>query len=483
MYTSTRDSKLSLTSQQALKTGFAPDGGLYVLPTFPQLDLRQMLAVPYQEQAVQVLLALLPDFGEATVRQAVTAAYGDNFASAEITPVKTVGRIHYLELFHGPTSAFKDIGLQLLPRLLQASLAAKDRVLILAATSGDTGKAALEGFKDVPQTGIAAFYPDGGVSPIQERQMTTTGGDNTAVAAISGNFDDAQTAVKAMLNDRALAAKLAPAQLSVANSINIGRLAPQVVYYFAAYRQLVQAGTIQVGEAVNFTVPTGNFGDVLAGYYAKQLGLPVNKFIVATNANSEVADFLATGVYDRNRQFLKTSSPSMDIQISSNLERLLYYKSNGDSALVAQLMQSLAETGRYQVPADLLAAIQEDFIGDKAVDHEVEAAIRSVADAQDYLMDPHTAVGYVVQQRLAIAGPTVLLSTASPFKFPQVVAEAALGEHYSDGFEAMQVLSAAYQLPIPAPLAQLADLPVRHHQLLAPEQMPDFVRQLAKEVL
>ncbi|MFD1484707.1 threonine synthase [Lacticaseibacillus baoqingensis] len=483
MYTSTRDSKLSLTSQQALKTGFAPDGGLYVLPTFTKLDLEAILAVPYQEQAVQVLLALLPDFGEATLRQAVTAAYGDNFSDPQITPVHTVGETHYLELFHGPTSAFKDIGLQLLPRLLQAALAANDRVLILAATSGDTGKAALEGFKDVPQTGIATFYPDGGVSPIQERQMTTTGGQNTTVAAISGNFDDAQSAVKAMLNDHALQAQLSPVQLSVANSINIGRLAPQVVYYFAAYRQLVQAGTIQVGERVNFTVPTGNFGDVLAGYYAKQLGLPVNKFIVATNANSEVSDFLATGVYDRNRQFLKTSSPSMDIQISSNLERLLYYKSNGDSALVAQLMQSLADTGRYQVPADLLAAIQADFVGGKAQDTEVLAAIRAVADAHGYLMDPHTAVGYVVQQRLALAGPTVLLATASPFKFPQVVAEAALGEHYADGFEAMQVLASAYHQAIPQPLAQLADLPIRHHQLLQPAQMPEFVAQFAQEVL
>ncbi len=483
MYTSTRNAKLQLTSQEALKTGFAPDGGLYVLPTFPRLDLNEMLQADYQAQAVMVLTELLPDFSKATLKQAVTAAYGDQWADSRITPLHRVKTTNFLELFHGPTSAFKDVGLQLLPRLLQAALAPSDRVLILAATSGDTGKAALEGFKDVPQTGIATFYPDGGVSPIQERQMTTTGGANTAVAAITGNFDDAQTAVKAMLNNAELAARLDHVKLSVANSINIGRLAPQVVYYFAAYRQLVEAGQIQAGDAVNFAVPTGNFGDVLAGYYAKQMGLPVNKFIVATNANSEVADFLATGVYDRNRAFLKTVSPSMDIQISSNLERLLYYKSNGDTQLVAKLMADLQATGRYQVPQSLLAAIQEDFIGGAAQDDDVIAAIEAVDRESGYLMDPHTANGYVVMQKANVAGQTVLLSTASPYKFPQVVAKAVLHQDFADGFAAMQALVAHSGVAIPQPLAMLPKLSVRHHQLLAPDAMPDWVAKLAKEML
>lgn len=483
MYTSTRNRDLSITSKQALKAGFASDGGLYVLPEFPKLDLAALLTQTYQQQALSVLSALLPDFTQAELRDAIQAAYGKQWDDAAITPLHTVGATHYLELFHGPTSAFKDIGLQLLPRLLAKALGADDRLLILAATSGDTGKAALEGFKDVAQTGIAAFYPAGGVSPIQEKQMTTTGGNNTAVAAIKGNFDDAQTAVKQMLNNAELAAKLGSVQLSVANSINIGRLAPQVVYYFNAYQQLVDGKVIKAGEAVNFTVPTGNFGDVLAGYYAKQLGLPVRKFIVATNSNSEVADFINTGVYDRNRPFLKTVSPSMDIQISSNLERLLFYKSQGNSALVADLMQQLQDAGRYQVPADLLAAIQADFVAGAASDEAAVAAIAAVAADHGYLMDPHTANGYVVQNALAEPGVTVLLSTASPYKFPQVVAQAVLHETYTDGFAAMQALAQYSAQPLPKALAALPGLPVRFDDVIAPEDMPRYVVDLAKKVL
>lgn len=482
MYTSTRDDQLQLTSKQALTKGFATDGGLFVLPTLPSVDLTQMLAADYQHQAQMVLSALLPDFEPAVIAQVVQAAYADQWDDARITPLKKVGDHYILELFHGPTSAFKDIGLQVLPRLLQYAIDAQTKVLILAATSGDTGKAALEGFKDVPQTAIATFYPEGGVSAIQEKQMRTTGGANTHVAAIKGNFDDAQTAVKAMLNNAQLAAQLGSVKLSVANSINIGRLAPQVVYYFNAYQQLVRSGVIKVGEKINFTVPTGNFGDVLAGYYAKLMGLPVNKLIVATNANSEVADFLATGIYDRNREFVKTVSPSMDIQISSNLERLLFYKSGGDSALVAKLMQELAETGRYQVCNDLLAAIQQDFVAGAASDAAVVSAISTVDANAGYVMDPHTANGYVVQQRLQVPGVTVLLSTASPFKFPQVVAGSVLNQHFDSGFAAMAALHEQLQLAIPAPLAALADLPERFDTVLMPQAMPKWVAQIAKEM-
>ena len=302
------------------------------------------------------------------------------------------------------------------------------------------------------------------------------------MAAIKGNCGDAQTAVKHMLNNADLAAKLGTEKLSVANSINIGRLAPQVVYYFNAYQQLIEAGAIKVGEPINFTVPTGNFGDVLAGYYAKLMGLPVNKLIVATNDNCEVADFLTSGIYDRNREFIKTVSPSMDIQISSNLERLLFYKSGGDSQLVAKLRQDLTETGRYQVPESLLAAIQADFVAGAASDDEVRQVIDSVATTADYVMDPHTANGYVVQQRLKVPGVTVLLSTASPFKFPQVVAEAILHQQFASGFDAMAALRAQRHLTIPTPLAQLEQLPERFDTVLAPDAMPAWVAKLAKEM-
>jgi threonine synthase len=482
MYTSTRNAQLQLNSKEALTQGFATDGGLFVLPTLPKVDLAKMLATNYQGQAKIVLSALLPDFEAEVIDQVVTQAYGQQWDDDRITPLQKLNDQYVLELFHGPTSAFKDIGLQVLPRLLHNAIDAQTKVLILAATSGDTGKAALEGFKDVPQTGIATFYPDGGVSPIQEKQMRTTGGDNTHVAAIKGNFDDAQTAVKQMLNNAELAAKLGSVKLSVANSINIGRLAPQVVYYFNAYQQLVQAGAIEAGDKINFTVPTGNFGDVLAGYYAKLMGLPVDKLIVATNANSEVSDFLKTGIYDRNREFIKTVSPSMDIQISSNLERLLFYKSGGDSALVAKLMQDLAETGRYQVTAALLEAIQQDFVAGSASDDDVQDAIALVDAKADYVMDPHTANGYVVQHQLNVPGVTVLLSTASPFKFPQVVAEAVLQERFESGFEAMAALQDQRHLTIPAPLAKLQQLPDRFDTVLNPEAMPEWVAQLAKEM-
>lgn len=378
--------------------------------------------------------------------------------------------------------------MQLLPRLMQLALDPDDRVMILAATSGDTGTAALQGFKDVAQTGITVFYPNHGVSPIQERQMLTVGSDNTRVFPIAGNFDQAQSAVKTLFTDTSFAARLQAEQvtLSAANSINIGRLIPQVVYYFAAYSQLVKAQAISMGDEVNFTVPTGNFGDVLAGYYAKSLGLPVHKLIAAANANSELADFLATGVYDRNRPFLKTVAPSMDIQISSNLERLLYYKSGEDSAYVAYLMQELETTGRYQVRPDVLTAIQADFAGGFAVDEEVADAIREVWHRDGYLLDPHTAVGYAVQQQYRAASgdntPNVLLATASPYKFPRVVAKALQSHVPDDDFAAMQMLQQVSGVPIPPNLARLQQLRPQEKVVVAPTDMGQAIIGAAKEV-
>lgn len=489
-YTSTRDHQVSKTSKEAIKQGISEEGGLFVLPHLADqaLNIHELLDLDYETIAQRVLMILLPDFNTDPLKKAIHFAYHQHFSDDRITPVRSVGDFHVLELFHGPTSAFKDVGLQLLPRLMQLALDPDDRVMIIAATSGDTGTAALQGFKDVAQTGITVFYPNHGVSPIQERQMLTVGSDNTRVFPIAGNFDQAQSAVKTLFTDTSFAARLQAEQvtLSAANSINIGRLIPQVVYYFAAYSQLVKTQAISMGDEVNFTVPTGNFGDVLAGYYAKSLGLPVHKLIAAANANSELADFLATGVYDRNRPFLKTVAPSMDIQISSNLERLLYYKSGEDSAYVAHLMQELETTGRYQVRPDVLTAIQADFAGGFAVDEEVADAIREVWHRDGYLLDPHTAVGYAVQQQYRAASgdntPNVLLATASPYKFPRVVAKALQSHVPDDDFAAMQMLQQVSGVPIPPNLARLQQLRPQEKVVVAPTDMGQAIIGAAKEV-
>lgn len=484
-YISTRGDHNAVNAKTAIKRGTAPDGGLYVDPNISQHQLfaPMMAATSYQAMARIVLAALLPDYTADELSAAVSAAYSNTFDDPAITPVRDVDGLHILELFHGPTSAFKDIGLQLLPHIMAQALNPHEDVLVLAATSGDTGKAALAGFQDVPHTRITTFYPDGGVSPIQERQMLTAGGLNTTVAAIQGNFDDAQTAVKQILNDRQLAATLQQSGSSVtaANSINVGRLIPQVVYYFAAYRQLVERDVIRAGELINFTVPTGNFGDVLAGYYAKMMGLPVAKFVVATNANSVVADFLQTGRYDRNRPFLKTVAPSMDIQVSSNLERLLYYKSGGDTDLVARLMADLDRDGAYTVNPELLTSLQDDFVAASADDEAVEDAIRDAYQQHGYLMDPHTAAGYAAQQSLAgnLSGVTVLLSTASPYKFPRAVAAAVAPELHGDDFDLMRQLAAKTGVPNPNNLGHLDRLPARVPVRLTPDAMPAFVEQQA----
>lgn len=514
LYHSTRSRAISRTSKEAIREGLAPDGGLYVCDALgsEKVEVTGLAEQSYHDIARAVLQLLLPDYTADEIAACVREAYDGTFASPEVTPLLPLGTVpngmtkgtgvagdgatSVLELFHGPTSAFKDVALQMLPRLMARANAGAvpasgsdaaspaERVMIVTATSGDTGKAALAGFADAHGCGITVFYPEGKVSRVQELQMTTQAGSNVNVCAVRGNFDDAQSAVKRIFADRALAERLSNAgwTLSSANSINVGRLVPQVVYYFAAYAQLLRAGTIKAGDEVEFCVPTGNFGDVLAGYYAKLLGLPVAKLIVASDANNVLFDFLTTGVYDRNRPFFTTTSPSMDILISSNLERMLYYLSGGDCELVASLMQSLAETGRYEVPKDLLARIQEVFACAWASEDEVAAAIHACWESHGYLMDPHTACGYHALEQVAPAPGSrarVLLSTASPYKFPRAVAEAIGLDVPEDDFACMDVLAEATGTTPPAQLASLQEAPVLHNDVVDIDGMAGFVEQAA----
>ena len=434
----------------------------------------------------------LEEFSEEELLGFAQKAYGPTkFDTPAAAPVVQLADNTYIqELWHGPTCAFKDMALQMLPYLLTASLkktGEEKTVCILVATSGDTGKAALEGFRDVDRTKILVFYPDGGVSEIQKLQMVTQEGRNVGVCAVRGNFDDAQTGVKRIFADKELAERLEAAGtvLSSANSINVGRLVPQVVYYFAAYAQLLRAGAIEAGDAVEFCVPTGNFGDILAGYYAKRMGLPVAKLIVASDKNNVLADFLTTGVYDRNRPFFTTISPSMDILISSNLERMLYFLSDGDCELVAGLMEQLAQTGRYEVPADLLAKIQSVFGCGWASEDEVRAAIKSCWDANGYVIDPHTACGYHVFDKVAPAEGAkarVLLSTASPYKFPRACCDALGLDVPEDDFEAMRVLEQATNTVAPTQLAELESKPVRFEDVCNVDEMASYVESAAKRM-
>ena len=498
LYHSTRSRAEECSAKEAIRQGLAPDGGLYVSDDLgsAKVDVDGLAELDYAAIARNVLGLLLPDYTADEIAACVDEAYTGTFASPEVTPVAPLAkapgedadpRAYVLELYHGPTSAFKDVALQMLPRLMaraQASAGAGEKIMIVTATSGDTGKAALAGFADAPGCGITVFYPEGKVSRVQELQMTTQAGGNVAVAAVRGNFDDAQSAVKRIFADRALAERLAAAGivLSSANSINVGRLVPQVVYYFAAYAQLLRAGAIAAGDAVEFCVPTGNFGDVLAGYYAKLLGLPVSKLVVASDKNNVLFDFLTTGVYDRNRPFFTTTSPSMDILISSNLERMLYYLSGGDCGLIARLMADLAETGRFEVPAELLAKIQETFACGWADEDEVAGAIAASWRDNNYLIDPHTACGYHVLEKLPVAAGSaarVLLSTASPYKFPRAVLE-ALGEDVpADDFACMRKLEEVTGTTAPAQLAALESAHERFSDVVDVAGMGAYVENAA----
>ena len=502
-YHSTRSRTAQLSAKEAIRRGIAPDGGLYVSDELGQskIDLEGLANKDYFELAREVLGTLLPDYTADEIAACVDEAYGSTFASDEVTPVVDLKGVageadqgsapaYVMELWHGPTSAFKDVALQMLPRLMARTSAnaegAADKIMIVTATSGDTGKAALAGFADAPGCGITVFYPEGKVSRVQELQMSTQEGANVSVCAVRGNFDDAQSAVKRIFADRELADRLAAAgvQLSSANSINVGRLVPQVVYYFAAYAQLLRAGKIQPGDAAEFCVPTGNFGDILAGYYAQRLGLPVAKLIVASDKNNVLFDFLTTGTYDRQRPFYTTTSPSMDILISSNLERMLYYLADGDCELVANLMAQLAQ-GSYDVPAELLAKIQAVFGCGWADEDQVAAAIKDCWDRNGYLIDPHTACGYHVLGQVPAAPDAkarVVLSTASPYKFPRAVA-GSLGLFCPPGdFACMNVLEKATGTVAPTQLSELQQKPVLHDAVVDIDGMGGFVEQAAAKL-
>ena len=484
-YQSTRSTNYQVSSAQAVLDGLAPDGGLYSVPSFRDIpfDCAAVLKQDTKSMAASILGALLPDYTAEEMEALVHAGYASKFETEDLVPTVSVGEDTVLELFRGPTSAFKDVALSMLPQLMTAARGKcgfTDDILILTATSGDTGKAAMEGFCDVPGTKIIVFFPDDGVSAVQKAQMVTQQGSNVCACAIRGNFDVAQTGVKnifAAVSQQKLLDGTG-VSLSSANSINIGRLAPQVTYYFKAYADLVNNGRIQLGDKVDFVVPTGNFGDILAGYFAKELGLPVGKLVCASNANNVLTDFLRTGRYDRKRPFYKTASPSMDILVSSNLERLLFMLS-GDETLVAGLMAQLSRDGCYEVPADLLRKLQEQFWSGCSDDAATKAAIGKVWSQYHYLCDTHTAVAWDVAQQYKAANPdhnpVVILSTASPYKFPVAVLEGIGEVPTGDEYDTMHQLNAATGVPIPRNLAGLKERDVLHHDVIEPEEMLSFV--------
>ena len=481
-YQSTRSNEVFVDSAQAVLNGLAPDGGLYVPVQLPMLDVEACLRENTIEMAVRILSALLPDIPG--MPELVARAYTGKFQTEELTPTVDTGKFTVLELFRGPTSAFKDVALCMLPQLLTAAKAHKNMqedIFILTATSGDTGKAALAGFADVPGVKICVFYPNGGVSKVQRAQMVTQEGSNVAVCAVEGNFDDAQTGVKNLfaVAENGTLPGGDGYRLSTANSINIGRLAPQVVYYFKAYKDLLDRDQITIGDKVNFSVPTGNFGDILAGYLAKRLGLPVGKLICASNANNVLTDFIQTGTYDRRRKLLKTISPSMDILVSSNLERLLYFLSDGNTDLVADLMGSLNKNGFYTVPDELKQAIQEEFWAGCSSDETARQAIARVWQEQGYLCDTHTAAGWIAAEdyvnETGDNRPMVVLSTASPYKFPAAVLSALEATDQTDEFLLMERLQEKTGVPIPGNLQGLQQKKERHTDVIAKENMLQYV--------
>ena len=494
---STRGGACVIASQAVLQ-GLAADGGLYVPAMFASISLDRIASLcdmEYPQRAARVLRHFMEDYSIAELEDSVAKAYApDAWDDPAIAPVKPLeDNIHVLELFHGPTLAFKDIALKLLPHLIAQAAVKNDEhreISILVATSGDTGKAALEGFSDVPGTSCSVFYPAQGVSAIQQLHMTTTAGRNTHVIGVNGNFDDTQTGVKQLFASPEFRARMdALGKLpSSANSINFGRLAPQVAYYFSAYVDLVKQGTLRMGQLVNFVVPTGNFGNILAGFYAKRMGLPIGRLICASNRNNVLTDFFTDGIYYTHRTFFKTISPSMDILISSNLERLLYESADRDPALIRTWMEQLRECGSFSVGAQRLRWMQETFYGDFADDSMTLSEIKRVYERTGYLMDPHTAVGsYVLSRYRELTGdhtPAVLVATASPYKFAPDVLSALIGREAvanRDAFGCIAELSAHTGLPVPKPISALRGLPVRHTATCDREAMGDtLLAELAK---
>jgi threonine synthase len=495
-YVSTRGWAEKKPAKKVIIQGLAEDGGLYVPATFPRITvnsaLAQMPPISYASQAALILKSFLTDFSESELNSACQEAYGEKFDQEAIVPLKILDKqIAVLELWHGPTLAFKDLALQLMPRLLSLALKEEEEkyeLVILVATSGDTGKAALEGFADVPGIRIFVFYPHAGVSEIQRLQMVTQRGQNVGVCAVLGNFDDAQNGVKQIFGDAQINKELQKInlRLSSANSINWGRLVPQIVYYFTGYQQMVGAGLITLGDPILICVPTGNFGNILAAFYAQQCGLPVSKFICASNRNKVLTDFLRQGIYDRRREFYRTESPSMDILISSNLERLLFELSGRNPELVRSWMKDLEVKGWYRLPDEKIYHLQSGFYGGFADRQATLQAIQEVFSHHGYLIDPHTAVGYHVlhkyREETGDGTPALLAATASPFKFNVAVLE-ALGRETKgkDEFSLLRELSALSGQPIPFQLAELPNLPEIHKNVCRKEEMAEVIMHFLKK--
>lgn len=490
VYHSTRNSEETATASEAILKGLTSDGGLFVPDSIPKLNvsLEDLTQMSYQEIAYAVMKEFLTDFTEEELKTCINNAYDSKFDTEEIAVTKKVDGAYYLELFHGATIAFKDMALSILPHLLVTSARknnVKNEIVILTATSGDTGKAALAGFADVPGTKIIVFYPKSGVSPIQEKQMVTQKGDNTYVIGIKGNFDDAQTGVKKMFSNKELAKVMNDNgfQFSSANSINIGRLVPQVVYYVKAYADLLKQGALKAGEPMNVVVPTGNFGNILASYYAKQMGIPIGKFVCASNKNKVLFDFFETGKYDRNREFYVTTSPSMDILISSNLERMIYRIAGNDAKQCAKFMAALTKDGEYVI-TDAMKAELSEFFGAFGSEEETAVKIKEVYDKEGYVMDTHTAVAAVAYDKYKAATgddktPTVIASTASPYKFTRSVMD-AIDPAYDaeDDFELVDELNKVSKTAIPKAIEEIRTAPVLHDTVCETAAMEDEVRKI-----
>lgn len=488
LYKSTRSDSTPVTASQAILKGLAEDGGLFVPMEIPALDvsLEKLSEMTYQEVAYEVMKLYLTDFTEEELKSCINKAYDDKFDTEAIAPLTQVGNAYYLELYHGATIAFKDMALSILPHLLTTSAkknAVKNEIVILTATSGDTGKAALAGFADVEGTKIIVFYPKNGVSPIQEKQMITQKGANTHVVGLHGNFDDAQTGVKKLFGDASLAKEMDEKgyQFSSANSINIGRLVPQIVYYVYSYAMLLGQEKVKPGEKINVVVPTGNFGNILAAYYAKNMGLPINKLICASNDNKVLYDFFGSGTYDRNREFILTSSPSMDILISSNLERLIYRIAGNDAAKNAALMESLSKDGVYRITDEMKENLQ-DFVGGYASEQECFEMIRHLYDEYGYVIDTHTAVAAVAYEKYRTAAAdttqTVIASTASPYKFTRSVMKAIDEKYDSMGdFELVDELSRISNTDVPGAIEEIRTAPVLHDTICEKDEMKAVVKK------
>lgn len=488
LYKSTRSEAEAVTASQAILKGLAEDGGLFVPTAIPKLscDMEQLAQMSYQEVAYLVMKEFLTDFTEEELKDCIAKAYDSKFDTEEIAPIVKADGAYYLELFHGATIAFKDMALSILPHLLTVSAKKNhvdNEIVILTATSGDTGKAALAGFADVPGTRIIVFYPKNGVSPIQEKQMVTQKGANTFVVGIKGNFDDAQSGVKAIFGDKELEKELADGgfQFSSANSINIGRLVPQVVYYVYSYAKLLENKELDKDEPMHVVVPTGNFGNILAAYYAKNMGVPIDKLICASNDNKVLYDFFVSGCYNKNREFILTSSPSMDILISSNLERLIYKIAGADSEKNATMMKALSLVGKYDITSDMKAELN-DFYGNYATETETAQKIKNLYDETGYVIDPHTAVAAEVYEKYRTEKKdetkSLIVSTASPFKFTRSVMN-AIDKKYDamTDFELVDELSELSNVPVPKAIEEIRTAPVLHDTVVEVNEMADAVKK------